>query len=208
MTTLETDLQRLLSLHPAGIDHRDGLWDAAVLVPLVYEEGEPCILFEVRASTLRRQPGEICFPGGKYECKDKSFAKTAIRETCEELGLTEDGIELLGELDVLVTHGGPIIHPFVGVIKNMDQLSYNPSEVHSVFTVPLKLLLECTPRIGHVQLADRPCDDFPFDLVPTKLKNWRFHKSYKVYFYEYQDKVIWGLTARMLYTFLEKCRKL
>ena len=39
-----------------------GLMDAqrsyAVLVPLVEREGELCLLYEVRASTLRRQPGE------------------------------------------------------------------------------------------------------------------------------------------------------
>ena len=38
-----------------------GLMDAsrayAVLVPLVEREGELCLLYEVRASTLRRQPG-------------------------------------------------------------------------------------------------------------------------------------------------------
>ena len=42
-----------------------GLMDAqrsyAVLVPLVEREGELCLLYEVRASTLRRQPGEACF---------------------------------------------------------------------------------------------------------------------------------------------------
>ena len=45
-----------------------GLMDArrayAVLVPLVERDGELHLLYEVRASTLRRQPGEVCFPGG------------------------------------------------------------------------------------------------------------------------------------------------
>jgi len=33
------------------------------------------------------------------------------------------------------------------------------------------------------------------------------NKSYYVYFYLYEDKVIWGLTARMLYAFLYRSRK-
>lgn len=33
------------------------------------------------------------------------------------------------------------------------------------------------------------------------------NKSYYVYFYHWQDKVIWGLTARMLYAFLYRSRK-
>lgn len=208
MYKLDIALKAELRKHQAGIDRMDRLWDAAVLVPLVYDKDIPCILFEVRASTLRRQPGEICFPGGKYECKDKSFAVTAIRETCEELGLREQDIEMLGELDALVTHSGPIIHPFVGVINKPQKINYSASEVACTFTVPLKFLLECEPRVGFVQLADKPREDFPFELAPIRIKSWRYHKEYKVYFYEYEDRVIWGLTARMLYGFLERYRDL
>ena len=35
----------------------------AVLVPLVRRRGAAHLLFEVRADTLNRQPGEVCFPG-------------------------------------------------------------------------------------------------------------------------------------------------
>ena len=50
---------------------RPGPMDAAgsfaVLVPLVREQGGLSLLYEVRSRTMRRQPGEICFPGGKLE---------------------------------------------------------------------------------------------------------------------------------------------
>ena len=39
----------------------------AVLVPVVEEHGELSLLFEVRAASLRTQPGEVCFPGGAIE---------------------------------------------------------------------------------------------------------------------------------------------
>lgn len=39
----------------------------AVLVPLVEGPEGPSLLFEVRASTLAHQPGEVCFPGGRVE---------------------------------------------------------------------------------------------------------------------------------------------
>ena len=58
-----------------------------------------------------------------------------------------------------------------------------------------------------MQLADRPGEDFPFELVPQRQRSWRMNKSYYVYFYRWQDKVIWGLTARMLYAFLYRSRK-
>lgn len=206
MKQLESKLKIELQKKAAGIDRWDRLWDAAVLLPLVYEGEKPAILFEVRAQSLRRQPGEICFPGGRYECKDGSYERTATRETCEELGIAKGDIEILGELDALVTHSGPIIHPFLGAIRNPEAISISKAEVEQVFTVPLRYLLDHKPRIGYVQLADKPREDFPFDLVPNRQKNWRYHKEYEVYFYLYEDKVIWGLTARILHAFLEGYR--
>lgn len=179
---------------------------SAVLVPLVLQNGEYCLLYEIRSASVR-QPGEVCFPGGKYECEDNSFRNTAVRETCEELGLNPENITICGELDCLVTHNGPIIHPFVGLIDDISKITYSKSEVERIFTVPLKVLLEQKPRRGSVQLADHPGDDFPFDLVPQRKRGWRMNKSYYVYFYLYEDKVIWGLTARMLYAFLYRSRK-
>lgn len=205
---LEKVLRAELEGRVAGIDKMDRLWDAAVMLPIVCVEGVPSILFEVRAATLRRQPGEICFPGGKKECSDATLAVTAVRETCEELGIKPEDIELLGELDALVTHSGPILHPFVARLKDGLDYKYNPAEVDCLFTVPLKFLLECEPKVGYVQLADKPREDFPFDLVPERVRNWRYHKDYQVYFYPYGDKVIWGLTARILHAFLENYREL
>lgn len=155
-----------LNRRPARIDKADRLWDAAVLVPLIDTKQGPAVLFEVRAAGLGWQPGDVCFPGGRYECGDDSFAKTAVRETCEELGITEDKIELCGELDYLVTHMGPIIHPFVGRLANEVKLDCNSDEVAEIFTVPLNFLLVSEPRVAHMELANRATADFPFDLLP------------------------------------------
>lgn len=189
---------------PPGIDKLDRLWEAAVLIPLLETPAGISVLFEERAHNLRRQPGEICFPGGKVECGDGGFAQTAVRETCEELGLGPEQIALCGELDALVTYAGPIIHPFVGIIKEPEEISFNRSEVERVFTVPLDFLMRQTPRRYSMYLADHVGENFPFELAPTREKNWRRHKEYYVYFYQYEKNVIWGLTARMLYSFLRR----
>lgn len=204
---LQERIAARLQERPAGIDKLDRLWEAAVLLPLVETADGTAFLFEERAHTLRRQPGEICFPGGKVECADSSHAMTAVRETSEELGLDQKQIKILGELDALVTHSGPIIHPFVGFIDDVDKISFNPDEVECVFTVPLKALLEQTPQRCSMKLADHPGADFPFDLVPNRQRSWRMNKEYYVYFYRYDKYVIWGLTARILYGFLKRSRK-
>ena len=175
-----------LNRRPARIDKADRLWDAAVLVPLIDTKQGPAVLFEVRAAGLGWQPGDVCFPGGRYECGDDSFAKTAVRETCEELGITEDKIELCGELDYLVTHMGPIIHPFVGRLANEVKLDCNSDEVAEIFTVPLNFLLVSEPRVAHMELANRATADFPFDLLPRHPHDWYKRKGYNIYFYEYQ----------------------
>lgn len=206
MKNINDVLRDEFNKRPTGIDMLDCLWSAAVLLPLVMKEDGPHILFEVRAKNLRNQPGEICFPGGKHECKDESYEVTCVRETCEELGLVPTDIEILGEQDSLVTYRGPIIHVFVGVIKHPEKICASPSEVDEVFTVPLKFFLEREPRVGMVNLLDEPHEDYPFELVPQRYMGARKLGSYKVFFYEYEDRVIWGLTARFIYAFLKRHR--
>ena len=86
-TALTRNLGQTLAQRPPQLARMPHQWDAAVLLPLVETKDGPGILFEARAQTLDWQPGDICFPGGGYECKDKNFAVTASREVQEELGL-------------------------------------------------------------------------------------------------------------------------
>ena len=207
MEKLQYVLFERLHRRAPGIDKLDRLWDAAVLLPLVRTPEGISVLFEERAHTLRSQPGEVCFPGGKYECEDNSFRNTAVRASRAQLEEKPEDITMCGVLVWLVAHTGQNNHPSVGRIDDISKITYSKSEVERIFTVPLKMLLEQKPRRGSVQLADHPGDDFPFDLVPQRKRGWRMNKSYYVYFYLYEDKVIWGLTARMLYAFLYRSRK-
>ncbi len=204
MKRLEEVLYEKLHRREPGIDKFDRLWESAVFLPFVQTEDGVALLFEERAHSLRSQPGQICFPGGKVDCQDDGFAATAVRETCEELGLSPDDITVCGELDTLVTHSGPIIRPFVGLIHDISKIKFNPDEVERVFTVPLKELLAIEPMRCSMMLADHPGPDFPFDLVPKRQRDWRRNKDYYVYFYPYKDTVIWGLTARILFSFLHR----
>jgi len=45
---------------------------SAVLIPLVQVDEEWHILFEVRSFTMRKQPGDISFPGGRIDSTDPS----------------------------------------------------------------------------------------------------------------------------------------
>ena len=180
---------------------------AAVAVPLLEIDGEDHVVFTVRSNKLRRQPGEISFPGGHCEPNDKSGAHAAMRECSEELGINLDQIELLGNLDCLVSAIGVKLYA-VAVRLHTSDLKPNPDEVGEVFTVPLQYLLEMEPTVGHLDIATRPLKDFPFHLLEGYNIDWKIRQNYSVYFYPYKQYTIWGLTGRVLKNFLDIYREI
>lgn len=175
---------------------------ASVLIPLVKKDNSYFILFQLRSKTMKHQPGEICFPGGKIEDNELPL-EACLRETYEEIGIKEDDINIISPLDIYVSHANLIIHPFLGLIKDMNNLNINKSEVDHVFLVPLKYLLDYDVTCYTNDVKIIPSDDFPYHKIPHK-ENYKFAKGdYPVWFYEYKNYVIWGITARILENFLE-----
>lgn len=178
----------------------------AVLLPLVETEGGVGILFEVRAFTLRRQPGEISFPGGKME-EDETPEKTAIRETSEELGLPEEHIRIHHDLGILVPPYQMAVHTFIGSLLRPELITINRAEVEEAFIVPLHALLSQAPEVYELDLGLIPGEDFPYEHI-TGGKNYRFRqRKIPEYFFFYEGYTIWGLTARILQQFLRMVKK-
>ena len=158
----------------------------AVMVALVKREDGLHIVFEKRAGGLKRQPGEICLPGGARDGNESS-EENAIREMMEELKVSR---ELYTAYDNKVS---------VYLCELTDyEMTYNADEVAEIFTVPLKFFMETEPvaYVNTVRLL--PPDNFPYEQIPGgRNYHWRDgHK--KVYFYYYRDWIIWGLTAYVL----------
>jgi len=175
---------------------------AAVLIPLVAKADTWDILFEVRSKQLNRQPGDICFPGGRLERSDVSLQNTAVRETHEELGIDERAIEVIGKLGICIPTPELFIYPYVGVIDEKTSFSPNSDEVEEIFTVPLQWLMKQLPEKHAMELNVDTEQDFPFERIAFG-KNYPFRQK-KVFetFYEYNGKTIWGLTARILEHFI------
>ena len=117
----------------------------SVLIPLIMNNGKWEVIYELRSKHIS-QPGEISFPGGRVE-KDESYKQAAIRETMEELNIDENNIEVIGELDYLVSYENIRINCFFGIITGIDLEDINPdkNEVDHIFTVPLDFFLETEP---------------------------------------------------------------
>ncbi|GAM13561.1 NUDIX hydrolase [Mesobacillus selenatarsenatis] len=191
----------LLGRTPSILGHEKFI-KFAVLLPLVEVNGEVHILFEVRSLKMRRQPGEVCFPGGKLE-EGEDPQKAAVRETSEELGIKESEIIDVFPLDYMVSAFGTIIYPFAGRISNLNTIIPNEAEVGEVFTVPLSFFKKNQPDSYKINFQVEPEDGFPFDLIiGGENYNWQT-RTMDEYFYSTNGKVIWGLTARVLTHFIE-----
>lgn len=192
-----------------GIENETDYFASAVLVPLVRHKGRLGVLFEIRSTSLTWQPGDICFPGGRIELDDAGPMEAARREAREELGLPEDTIQVLGPLKQMVSPIGVMLHPFVAYLQDFSLIHPNHGEVGSVFVAPLDYLMATEPLTAHMEVATRPLPDFPLNLLEASYaRDWKRRTTYPVLFYQYDGHVIWGLTARVLYGFLNVCRSL
>ncbi len=157
---------------------RDKLRAAAVLVPLVDRPEGMGVLLTLRDAGLPHHAGQISFPGGRIEESDATATETALRETEEEIGLSREGIEIVGRLDDYITGTGFLIAPIVALIRPPYDLKPDPSEVAGVFEVPLAFFLDP---------ANHKRESRMFNGVERRF-----------YAMPYGDKYIWGATAAML----------
>lgn len=170
-------------LNDAGMRPKPPLIPAAVLVPLVERDAGYTVLLTQRSADLSTHAGQISFPGGRIEAGDGSPRQAALREAEEEIGLTADFIEVIGDLDVYEVRTGFEVFPVVGLVRTGFDLSLDHGEVVDVFEVPLSFVLD--PGNHHRQSR-------PF-----------YGKLRYFYVLPFEDRYIWGATAGMLINLYE-----
>ena len=185
------------------MDHTPGLTGVrshyAVLVPLVEWQGRTHVLFEVRADTLRRQPGEVCFPGGRME-PGESPTECAFRETWEELGIPASPIRPIARLDGVFLPSDGIMHPVLAQVDAgaVVHMTASAAEVKETFLVPADFFAQQPPLLYRFPLEPKVDEDFPYDLIGfPQGYPWRTG-THQVPIWTYKGHVIWGLTARIL----------
>ncbi len=123
---------------PPGADSRR----AAVLVPVLLEPEGARLVYTVRRDDLQDHAGQISFPGGSMEPGDSSLRETALREAEEEIDLSPDLVEVIGELEEMyIPPSGFRVSPFVGLLPPHAELVLHPDEVEAIFTVSLDELM-------------------------------------------------------------------
>lgn len=153
----------------------------AAVLALFYpnNEGETCFLLTQRAKYKGTHSAQISFPGGKIEKTDTNLKATAIRETFEEVGISEENINIIREItDVYIPPSNFLATPFIAYAKEKPELIIN-HEVDHTFDVLLKDLLDDN-NISSINITTSYAKNI--DVPCFKLNNY----------------IVWGATAMML----------
>lgn len=181
--TLARARERLAGHRPADVPVADGLRRAAVLMLLRDGPHGLEVLLTRRSHDVRDHKGQVSLPGGGVEPGDADSLAAALRESVEEVGLDPARAEVLGRLDDFLAISSYHVATWAAAVDTFEGLSPRTGEITEVFAFPLAYLAD-----------ERHVLRLP----------WRRHGvAEDVLFVPYGDQLLWGLTARMLWHFLE-----
>ena len=160
---------------------------SAVMILFMEKDDSPHVLMTLRTDKVSTHKGQVSFPGGGYDSTDKSFLDTALRETMEEVGIPSWEIELLGEYDEYISIAGFHVYVHVGALNRIQPYVVCKDEIDRMLEVPLSLFYnEEYNRCEKVSHEGREFD---------------------IYYYDFDNTTIWGMTARIMTDFARKvCR--
>ena len=157
---------------------------AAVIIPLLTQEGEWHVLLTHRSEALVEHRGQVAFPGGAREAEDADLRATALREMHEEIGVDPEDVVVFGHLGDMSIITGYTVRPFVGQIPWPYELKLSDEEVESAFIVPLNWLVN--PDHRTVQYRSYAGREFPV-----------------IFFDHFEGHQLWGASAEMTITLLD-----
>jgi 8-oxo-dGTP pyrophosphatase MutT (NUDIX family) len=159
------------------------LTPAGVLIALTEIDGALHVVVTKRTDEMRKHAGQMSFPGGRVEPGDADTLEAALRESCEEVALHPDDVEVYGSFLTMPTITGYQVTAHVGAFEQPYELDPNPAEIAAIVEVPLEALFEP----GAYSMEKRRYNE----------------KLFTVHFFEYEGYVIWGVTGFIMRQFLD-----
>jgi 8-oxo-dGTP pyrophosphatase MutT (NUDIX family) len=161
--------------------------DQRAAVMLVLRQATEVDALFVQRAEAERDPwsGHMALPGGRADAEDPDLVHTALRELREETALDISPHQVLGRLDDVHPSSRQLpsiaVTPFVSWVETEARIRPN-LEIQAHVWIPLSVLSDPGHRSElrvQVKGADR--------VFPT---------------IEYRDYTIWGLTLRIIHSFL------
>jgi len=154
--------------------------DSAVLA-LFYPDNtnQTNFLLTQRARYNGTHSAQISFPGGKMEKSDTNLETTALRETFEETGVSQNDIKIYREITkTYIPPSNFWVTPFIGFLEYTPKLVAS-HEVNEFIEVKLKDLLDDTS-------------------ITSKNLTTSYMKNIDVPCFKLNDYIVWGATAMIL----------
>ena len=162
--------------------------EAGVLILLYPHLDHLHFFLTKRTDTVETHKGQISLPGGSQE-EGESLEQTAVRETCEELGLEPTEIQVLGEplSTVYIPVSGFRVTPFVAFTPVRPRVNASAHEVVEIIEMSLDTLL----------------DEQNIVEEDWEIRGYKMH----VPFFAINGHKVWGATGMMLGEFREMLRR-
>ena len=181
-------MKQSLSVHMPRQLADVGAGEAAVAAILVDAGTKVPDILLIKRATRDDDPwsGQMAFPGGRRESEDRNLIETARRETLEETGIVLRDEDVIGRLDDIRPIGPRlprlVVRPFVFLLSS-------PPEVVTNDEIDLHLWVKFSNLQGsassaRVEVANKTIEVPAFLIGPH---------------------VVWGLTERILNSFIELC---
>ncbi|MDI9818903.1 MULTISPECIES: CoA pyrophosphatase [unclassified Legionella] len=150
--------------------------EAAVLV--LHDLSSDTLILTQRSLNLKNHPGEVCFPGGRWQQGDEDLLATALRELEEELAIEPSRVQLQKSLTPEHSLTGFTIYPWLASIASLIPYYPDSNEVANVFSLPINEVKN------------------PSYYQETLITRYGF--NFKSCQYIASPYFIWGVTARIM----------